>query len=282
MKTIIAVTLTMGAVLGILWGIMNHHSPHVSAQTNINDPLIITQTNGSVEGFAIPQAEVIFSDEQGNTTSTIADKTGKFSVNVSEKLPNHNGTIGIQQKINGLTGPIHTFQIGWIMRILNCSATEIVVRGKINTDIQIRLKNGSILSQGKTDNEGHYTGNIANVPAGSELTIIQMYGGIAFHKMYTLPPVPPKFTVTESTLAGIKGIGVPRGLMCVSQTSFGHFNFADGTFFLDFPLLNGVRPPLGSKIYLYQKKDDRSGPVQEVLVGWSQRVAPMTEASSSL
>ncbi|MBC6316682.1 immunoglobulin-like domain-containing protein [Listeria grandensis] len=281
MKTILAATLTVGAVLGILWGIMTHQPQQALAQPNVNDTLIITQSYGLVEGFAIPQAEVIFSDTKGNTTSTIADKTGKFSLNISKELPLHNGTISIRQKINGVTGPTHTFTVGWMMSISKCTATELTVSGKPNTDIQIRIGKETMLSQGKTDNNGNYTANISNVPVGSDLTIIQMNGGIEFHKSYKLPPVPPKFTVTESTLAGIKGIGLPRGIIREHQGIYGYYTSDNGTFLIGFPLYSG-QPALGSKLYYYQLKDNRSGPAQEVLVGWSQHVNPVTEATSDL
>ncbi|MBC1937906.1 hypothetical protein HCA69_16205, partial [Listeria grandensis] len=282
MKTILVATLTVGAVLGILWGIMTHHPQQALAQPNVNDALIITQSSGPVEGFAIPQAEVIFSDTKGNTASTFADKTGKFSVDVSKELPLHNGIIGIRQKINGVTGPAHTFIIGWMMSISKCTATELTVHGKPNTDIQIRIGKETMLIQGKTDNNGYYTTNISNVPVGSDLTVIQMNSGIEFHRSYKLPPVPPKFTVTESTLAGIKGIALPQASLLAYQDTFGYGNAADGTFFIRFPLLNGVQPTLGSKLYFYQKKDNRSGPIQELLVGWSQHVNPVTEVTSDL
>ncbi|MBC1474797.1 hypothetical protein HB852_09235 [Listeria grandensis] len=246
--------------------------------------MIITRSRAPIEGLATPQAEVIISDTKGNTTSSLADTTGKFSVDYPDSFVENGSTLTIQQKINGLTGPAHTFRIGWEVDILACTATEMVVAGKANTDTQIRLKNGSILSQGKTDDLGRHTANISHVPVGSELTIIQMYGGLELHKTYTLPPVPPKFTVTESTLTEIKGIGLPRGLISLHPDRSSFLIHPDGTFFIDYRIYwEPWEPPtLGSKLYFYQEYAGRSGPVQEVLVGWSQRVALMTEASSSL
>ncbi|MBC1558920.1 hypothetical protein HB911_09420 [Listeria booriae] len=276
MKTCLKVAVLLSAVLAIWWGMINQNPHQVAAQqNNINDSIIITTSYNPIEGIALPNAKIILTDYLGNTTDTIADKTGKFSLSTPVT---HNGTVDIHQELNGLAGPKSSILVGIRIGIRRCTPTEFVLSTFANADIQIRTETGAILSQGKTDNNNSYALDITNVRSGTILTSIVKSEGLEYPFSYTLPSVPPKFIVTKITETELEGMGMPGAFTSIQDGFYLSGNHSDGSIRLRFS-----RPlPLGSKQLFVQKYNDREGHPQEVLIGWSQVVDPVTAASTKL
>ncbi|MBC1227947.1 immunoglobulin-like domain-containing protein [Listeria booriae] len=276
MKTCLKVAVLLSAVLAIWWGMINQNPHQVAAQQkDINDPIIITQSFNPIEGNALPNAKIILTDYLGNTTDTIADKTGKFSLSTPVT---HNGTVDIHQELNGLVGPKSRMKIQNGIGVEKCTPTELVLWCFADAEIQIRTETGAILSQGKTSSGGRYTSDITNVRTGTILTSMVKSGGLEYHSSYTLPPVPPKFIVTKTTEYEIKGIGMPGASTGIKDDSFLLGNSSDGSIsYSSWRLL-----PLGSKQLFVQMYNYREGHPQEVLIGWSQIVNPVTAASTKV
>ncbi|MBC2175040.1 hypothetical protein HCB27_00315 [Listeria booriae] len=277
MKTCLKVAVLLSSILAIWWGIINQNPHQVAAQQkDINDPIIITQAFNPIQGIALPNAKIILTDYLGNTTSTTADKTGKFSL---FSPVTHNGIIDIHQELNGLSGPKSTMEIFKAIIISRCSTTELVLSCiATNADIEIRTETGAILSQGKTGSDYYYTVDITKVPDGTTLTSVLKSGGLEYHFSYTLPPVPPKFIVTKITEYELEGIGIPGAFTSIQDDHYWMENDSDGSILLQF-----WRPlSLGSKQFFLQEYNKREGHPQEVLIGWSQKVNPVTAASTKL
>ncbi|MBC2187864.1 immunoglobulin-like domain-containing protein [Listeria booriae] len=277
MKTGLKVAVLVSAILAIWWGIINQNPHQVAAQQkDINDSIIITTSYNPIEGIALPNAKIILTDYLGNTTDTIADKTGKFSL----KAPvTHNMTVDIHQELNGLSGPKSGIKIGDRIRIRICTPTEFILSTFADADIQIRTETGAILSQGKTGSDNLYTLDITNVRPDTILTSIVKSGGLEYHFSYTLPAVPPKFIVTKTTEYEMTGIGMPDAVTGIKDDHLWAVNRSDGSIsYISF----GGGLPLGSKQLFVQMYNDREGHPQEVLIGWSQVVDPVTEASTKL
>ncbi|MBC2187862.1 immunoglobulin-like domain-containing protein [Listeria booriae] len=276
MKTCLKVAVLVSSVLVIWWGMINQNTHQVAAQQkDINDPIIITASYNPIEGIALPNTKIILTDYLGNTTDTIADRTGKFSLRAP--VP-HNGTVDIHQELNGLSGPKSRIKIENWMQLLKCTPTEFALWSLADADIQFRTETGAILSQGKISSDGHYTLDITNVRPDTILTGIVKSGGLEYHFSYTLPAVPPKFIVTKTTEYEMTGIGMPGAVTGIKDDYFWAGNGSDGLIWFSFrsPL------PLGSKQLFVQKYNDREGHPQEVLIGWSQIVNPVTAASTKL
>ncbi|MBC1565616.1 immunoglobulin-like domain-containing protein [Listeria booriae] len=277
MKTCLKVAVLLSSVLAIWWGIINQNPHQVAAQQkDINDPIIITQAINPIGGIALPNAKIILTDYLGNTTSTTADKSGKFSLYAPVT---HNEKVDIHQELNGLSGPKNTMKIRPAITVSHCSTIELVLSCvAANADIQIRTETGAILSQGKTGSDHYYTLDLTKVPDGTTLTSVLKSGGLEYHFSYTLLPIAPKFVVTETTEYHIRGIGIPAaevGLLGdVSRTIISE----EGSFRARF----WKHVPTGTKLYFNQAYNQRVGPPQEVLVGWSQKVNPVTAASTKL
>ncbi|MBC1371544.1 hypothetical protein HB847_04110 [Listeria booriae] len=276
MKTFLKIAVLVSSVLAIWWGVLNQNPHKVAAQEkNINDPIIITQPYNPIEGIALPNAKIILTDYLGNTTNTTADKTGKFSLSAPVT---YNGTLDIHQELNGLSGPKGTMTVGNRIGIYLCTPTELVLWCFPNEDIQIRTETGAILSQGKTSSEGRYALDITNVRQGTILTSMIKSRGLEYHYSYTLPSVPPKFIVTKITEYEIEGIGMPGAVTGIKDDHYWGTNRSDGSIWLSF-----WKPvPPDSKQLFVQKYNDREGHPQEVLIGWSQKVNPVTAASTRL
>ncbi|MBC1558919.1 hypothetical protein HB911_09415 [Listeria booriae] len=276
MKTCLKVAVLVSSVLVICWGIINQNPHQVAAQQkDINDPIIITASYNPIEGIALPNTKIILTDYLGNTTDTIADRTGKFSL--SAPVP-HNGTVDIHQELNGLSGPKSRIKIEKWMQLLKCTPTEFALWSLADADIQFRTETGAILSQGKISSDGHYTLDITNVRPDTILTGIVKSGGLEYHFSYTLPAVPPKFIVTKTTEYEMTGIGMPGAVTGIKDDYFWAGNGSDGSI----SYRNWREFPLGSKQLFVQKYNDREGHPQEVLIGWSQIVNPVTAASTKL
>ncbi|MBC1794032.1 immunoglobulin-like domain-containing protein [Listeria booriae] len=276
MKTCLKVAVLLSSVLAIWWGIINQNPYQVAAQQkDINDPIIITQAYNPLEGIALPNAKIILTDYLGNTTDTIADRTGKFSLNAPVT---HNATVDIHQELNGLAGPKSRMVYGRQTQVRRCTPTELVLSAFADADIQIRTETGAILSQGKTSSDNSYTLDITNVRTGTILTSMVKSGGLEYHFSYTLPSVPPKFIVTKITEYEIEGIGLVGALFGMKDKHYWTGNSSDGS--IKFPI--GVSVSNGSKQFFVQKYNDREGHPQEVLIGWSQVVNPVTAASTKL
>ncbi|MBC1896113.1 hypothetical protein HCA68_00390 [Listeria booriae] len=276
MKTCLKVAVLLSSVLAIWWGIINQNPHQVAAQQKgINDPIIITQPYNPIGGIALPNAKIILTDYLGNTTDTIADKTGKFSLYAPFT---YKATVDIHQELNGVSGPKSTMTVANRIGINACTPTEFILWCFPNADIQIRTETGAILSQGKTSNEGRYTLDISNVRQGTILTSMIKSGGLEYHYSYTLPPIPPKFIVTKITEYEIKGIGMPDAVTGIKDDHYWGTNGSDGSISLRF----WRSVPLGSKQLFLQMYNDRMGHPQEVLIGWSQKVNPVTAASTKL
>ncbi|MBC1574303.1 hypothetical protein HB900_07500, partial [Listeria booriae] len=276
MKSCLKVVVLLSAVLAIWWGIINQNPHQVAAQQkDINDPIIITASYNPIEGIALPGAKIILTDYLGNTTDTIADKTGEFSLRAPVA---HNGTLDIHQELNGLSGPKNRMIVGNRTQVRRCTSTEFVLSTFADADIQIRTETGAILSQGKTGSDHSYILDITNVRPGTILTSMVKSGGLEYHFSYTLPSVPPKFIVTKITEYEIEGIGMPGALTGIKDDGYWGRNASDGSIWLQF-----WRPvPLGSKQFFLQEYDLREGNPQEVLIGWSQVVNPVTAASTKV
>ncbi|MDT0112507.1 Ig-like domain-containing protein, partial [Listeria booriae] len=189
-----------------------------------------------------------------------------------------NGKVDIHQELNGLSGPKSRIALGNRIGIYRCTPTEFILWSIANADIQIKTETGTILSQGKISSDSRYTLDITNVRQGTILTSMVKSGNLEYHFSYTLPPIPPKFIVTETTEYDIKGIGKPTATVGLQDGVFRHGVDADGSFRVR--LSNHV--PIGTKLYLNQAYDERESPSQEVLVGWTQKVNPVTAASTKL
>ncbi|MBC2002212.1 hypothetical protein HCA78_00430 [Listeria booriae] len=276
MKTCLKVAILLSSILAIWWGIINQNSHQVAAQQkDINDPIIITASYNPIEGIALPNAKIILTDYLGNTTDTIADKTGKFSLRAPVT---HNMTVDIHQELNGLSGPKSRIKLGNRIQLLRCTPTEFVLSTFADADIQIRTETGAILSQGKTGSDNLYTLDITNIRAGTTLTSIVKSGGLEYHFSYTLPTVPSKFVVTKITEDEIEGLGMPDAFFNMYGGSYWESNNSDGLIHLRF-----FRPvSVGEKLLFRQKYNEREGELQEVLVGWTQKVNPVTAASTKL
>ncbi|MBC1814435.1 hypothetical protein HCA60_18290, partial [Listeria booriae] len=175
-----------------------NQNPHQVAaqQKDINDPIIITASYNPIEGIALPNAKIILTDYLGNTTDTIADRTGKFSLRAPVT---YNGTLDIHQELNGLAGPKSRIPVQLSMSVFRCTPTELVLLTRFaDADIQIQTETGAILSQGKISSDSSYTLDITNVRPDTILTSIVKSGGLEYHFSYTLPAVPPKFIVTKT------------------------------------------------------------------------------------
>ncbi|MCD2205461.1 immunoglobulin-like domain-containing protein [Listeria booriae] len=277
MKTCLKVAVLLSSVLAIWWGIINQNPHQVAAQQkDINDPIIITQAFNPIEGIALPNAKIILTDYLGNTTSTTADKTGKFLL---FSPVTHNGIIDIHQELNGLSGPKSTMKIFKAIIISRCSTTELVLSCiAANADIEIRTETGAILSQGKTGSDHYYTVDLTKVPDGTTLTSVLKSGGLEYHFSYTLPPVPSKFVVTETTEYKMRGIGVPNGYVRIQGDVVMWQNESDGSLYMDY----WKHIPAGTKLHFIQSFNHREANPQEVLIGWSQKVNPVTAASTKL
>ncbi|MBC1778820.1 immunoglobulin-like domain-containing protein [Listeria booriae] len=277
MKTCLKVAVLLSSVLAIWWGIINQNPHQVAAQQkDINDPIIITQAFNPIEGIALPNAKIILTDYLGNTTSTTADKTGKFSL---FSPVTHSGIIDIHQELNGLSGPKSTMKIFKAIIISRCSTTELVLSCIANNaDIEIRTETGAILSQGKTGSDHYYTVDLTKVPDGTTLTSVLKSGGLEYHFSYTLPPVPSKFVVTETTEYEMRGIGVPNGYVRIQGDVVMWQNESDGSIYMDY----WKHIPAGTKLHFIQSFNHREANPQEVLIGWSQKVNPVTAASTKL
>ncbi|WP_185380001.1 immunoglobulin-like domain-containing protein [Listeria booriae] len=276
MKTCLKVAVLLSSVLAIWWGIINQNPHQVAAQQkNISDPIIITTSYNPIEGIALPNAKIILTDYLGNTTNTIADKTGKFSLYAPVT---YNGTVDIHQELNGLVGPKSRMKIQHSVSIFRCTPTELVLSTFADADIQIRTGTGTILSQGKTSSNNRYTLDITNIRQNTILTSMVKSGGLEYHFSYTLPPVPPKFIVTKITEYELEGIGMPGAFTSIQDDHYWMENNSDGSILLQF-----WRPlSLGSKQFFLQEYNKREGHPQEVLIGWSQKVNPVTAASTKL
>ncbi|MBC1331756.1 immunoglobulin-like domain-containing protein [Listeria booriae] len=276
MKTCLKVAVLLSSVLAIWWGIINQNPHQVAAQQkNISDPIIITTSYNPIEGIALPNAKIILTDYLGNTTDTIADKTGKFSLYAPVA---YHGTVDIHQELNGLSGSKNTIQIRRAITISSCSTTELVLYCvAANADIQIRTETGVILSQGKTGSDQQYTIDLTKIPDGTTLTSVLKSGGLEYHFSYTLLPTAPKFIVTETTEYDIKGVGMPAAEVGILGESRFTIN-PDGSFHVRFY----KHIPIGTKLYFNQVYNLRVGHPQEVLIGWSQKVNPVTAASTKL
>lgn len=276
MKTCLKVAVLLSSVLAIWWGIINQNPHQVAAQQkDINDPIIITQAFNPIQGIALPNAKIILTDYLGNTTDTIADKNGKFSLFAPFT---HNEKVDIHQELNGLSGPKNTMKIRPGIRVLHCSTIELVLYCvAANADIQIRTETGVILSQGKTGSDQQYTIDLTKIPDGTTLTSVLKSGGLEYHFSYTLLPTAPKFIVTETTEYDIKGVGMPAAEVGILGESRFTIN-PDGSFHVRFY----KHIPIGTKLYFNQVYNLRVGHPQEVLIGWSQKVNPVTAASTKL
>ncbi|MBC2366090.1 immunoglobulin-like domain-containing protein [Listeria booriae] len=276
MKTCLKVAVLLSSILAIWWGIINQNPHQVAAQQkDINDPIIITQAFNPIQGIALPNAKIILTDYLGNTTDTIADKTGKFSLYAPVT---YNGTVDIHQELNGLVGPKSRMKIQHSVSIFRCTPTELVLSTFADADIQIRTGTGTILSQGKTSSNNRYTLDITNIRQNTILTSMVKSGGLEYHFSYTLPPVPPKFIVTKITEYELEGIGMPGAFTSIQDDHYWMENNSDGSILLQF-----WRPlSLGSKQFFLQEYNKREGHPQEVLIGWSQKVNPVTAASTKL
>ncbi|MBC1358107.1 immunoglobulin-like domain-containing protein [Listeria booriae] len=277
MKTGLKVAVLLSAILAIWWGIINQNPHQVAAQQkDINDPIIITTSYNPIEGIALPNAKIILTDYLGNTTDTIADGTGKFSLSAPVT---YNGTLDIHQELNGLAGPKSRIKVQLSMSVLRCTPTELVlITIFADADIQIKTETGAIVSQGKTTSNNRYTLDITNISSGTILTSMVKSGGLEYHFSYTLPPVPPKFIVTKITESELEGIGMPGAGIVVRDSYLWQNNHSDGS--ISFRFLGQL--PLGSKQIFIQRYNDREGNPQEVLIGWSQIVNPVTAASTKL
>ncbi|MBC1800178.1 immunoglobulin-like domain-containing protein [Listeria booriae] len=276
MKTCLKVAVLLSAVLAIWWGMINQNPHQVAAQQkDINDPIIITQSFNPIEGTALPNAKIILTDYLGNTTDTIADRTGKFSLSAPVT---YNGTLDIHQELNGLAGPKSRIIVTNRIGVEKCTPTELVLWCFADADIQIRTETGAILSQGKTSSDSHYTLDITNVRSGTILTTMIKSDGLEYHFSYTLPAVPPKFIVTKTTEYEMTGIGMPGAVTGIKDDHWWAVNGSDGSI----SYRNWRESPLGSKQFFVQKYNDREGHPQEVLIGWSQIVNPVTAASTKL
>ncbi|MBC1285353.1 hypothetical protein HB818_06260 [Listeria booriae] len=277
MKTCLKVAVLLSSILAIWWGIINQNPHQVAAQQkNINDPIIITTSHNPIEGIALPNAKIVLTDYLGNTTDTIADKTGKFSLYAPVA---YHGTVDIHQELNGLSGSKNTIQIRRAITISSCSTTELVLFCvAANADIEIRTETGAILSQGKTGSDYRYTIDLTKVPDGTRLTSVLKSGGLEYHFSYTLLPIAPKFIVTETTEHDIKGVGMPDAEIGLLGDFSRWLISEDGSF----RALFWRHVPAGTKLYFNQVYNQRVGPPQEVLVGWSQKVNPVTAASTKL
>ncbi|MBC2187861.1 immunoglobulin-like domain-containing protein [Listeria booriae] len=276
MKIGLKVAVLLSAILAIWWGMINQNPHQVAAQQkDINDPIIITQSYNPIEGIALPGAKIILTDYLGNTTDTIADRTGKFSL----KAPvTHNITLDIHQEVNGLSGPKFRMEIGNWIQILKCTPTELVLWSFADAGIQIRTETGAILSQGKISSDSRYTLDITNVQTGTILTSIVKSGGLEYHFSYTLPAVPPKFIVTKTTEYVMTGIGLPSASIGMPGGTLWPINDSNGLIWYRF----WREFPLGSKQLFVQEYNYREGHPQEVLIGWSQIVNPVTAASTKV
>ncbi|MBC2171370.1 immunoglobulin-like domain-containing protein [Listeria booriae] len=276
MKTCLKVAVLLSAILAIWWGMINQNPHQVAAQQkDINNPIIITASYNPIEGIALPNAKITLTDYLGNTIDTIADRTGKFSLRAPAP---HNGTVDIHQELNGLSGPKSRIKIENWMQLLKCTPTEFALWSLADADIHFRTETGAILSQGKISSDGHYTLDITNVRPGTILTSIVKSGGLEYHFSYTLPAVPPKFIVTKTTEYEMTGIGMPGAVTGIKDDYFWAGNGSDGSISYKF----WVGLPLGSKQLFVQKYNDREGHPQEVLIGWSQIVNPVTAASTKV
>ncbi|MBC2167292.1 hypothetical protein HCB26_12000 [Listeria booriae] len=277
MKTCLKVAVLLSAILAIWWGMINQNPHQVAAQQkDINDPIIITTSYNPIEGIALPNAKIILTDYLGNTTDTIADKTGKFSLYAPVA---YNGTVDIHQELNGLAGPKSRIKVQLLISIFRCTPTELVLTTAFtDADIQIKTETGAIVSQGKTTSNGRYTLDITNIHQDTILTSMVNSGGLEYHFSYTLPPVPPKFIVTKITESELEGIGMPGAGIVVRDSYLWQNNHSDGS--ISFRFFGQL--PLGSKQIFIQRYNDREGNPQEVLIGWSQVVNPVTAASTKL
>ncbi|MBC2147371.1 immunoglobulin-like domain-containing protein [Listeria booriae] len=277
MKTGLKVAVLLSVILAIWWGIINQNPHQVAAQQkDINDPIIITTSYNPIEGIALPNAKIILTDYLGNTTDTIADKTGKFSLYAPVA---YNGTVDIHQELNGLAGPKSRIKVQLLISIFRCTPTELVLTTAFtDADIQIKTETGAIVSQGKTTSNGRYTLDITNIHQDTILTSMVNSGGLEYHFSYTLPPVPPKFIVTKITESELEGIGMPGAGIVVRDSYLWQNNHSDGS--ISFRFFGQL--PLGSKQIFIQRYNDREGNPQEVLIGWSQMVNPVTAASTKL
>ncbi|MBC1802742.1 immunoglobulin-like domain-containing protein [Listeria booriae] len=277
MKTCLKVAVLLSAILAIWWGIINQNPHQVAAQQkDINDPIIITTSHNPIEGIALPNAKIILTDHLGNTTDTIADKTGKFSLYAPVA---YNGTVDIHQELNGLAGPKSRIKVQLSIVIFRCTPTELVLTTVFtDADIQIKTETGAIVSQGKTTSNTDYTLDITNIHPGTILTSMVKSGGLEYHFSYTLPPVPSKFIVTKITEYELGGIGMPGANIIIKDGHYWVNNHSDGS--ISFRFLREL--PLGSKQIFIQRYNKREGNPQEVLIGWSQIVNPVTAASTKL
>lgn len=276
MKIFLKVAILVSSVLAIWWGMLNQ-SPHQVAaqQKNINDPIIITQSYNPIEGIALPNAKIILTDYLGNTTDTTADENGEFSLYAPIT---YNGTLDIHQEWKGLTGPKTRMKVQKAIQILRCTSTELVVSTLADADIQIRTEAGAILSQGNMGSNHHYHQDITNVRQGTILIITVKSGGLIYQSSYTLPPIPPKFIVTKATEYEIEGIGVPGAYISIKDDYVEIGTGSDGSVRFKFRELVAV----GSKLLFVQLYNARESHPQEVLIGWSQKVNPVTAASTKL
>ncbi|MBC2160826.1 hypothetical protein HCB21_13660 [Listeria booriae] len=277
MKNCLKVAVLLSSILAIWWGIINQNPHQVAAQEkNINDPIIITQSYNPIEGIALPNSKIILTDYLGNTTDTIADGTGKFSLSAPVT---YNGTLDIHQELNGLAGPKSRIKVQLSMSVLRCTPTELVlITIFADADIQIKTETGAIVSQGKTTSNNRYTLDITNISSGTILTSMIKSGGLEYHYSYTLPPVPSNFIVTKITETELEGIGMPGAFTSIQDGIYLSENQSDGSIQLRF--WRGL--PLGSKQFFTQRYNEREGHPQEVLIGWSQIVNPVTAASTKL
>ncbi|MBC1227946.1 immunoglobulin-like domain-containing protein [Listeria booriae] len=276
MKTCLKAAVLLSTVLAIWWGIINQNPHQVAAQQkNINDPIIITQSYNPIEGIALPGAKIILTDYLGKTTDTIADRTGKFSLSAPVT---YNGTLDIHQELNGLAGPKSRIIVTSRIGVEKCTPTELVLWCFADADIQIRTETGAILSQGKTSSDSHYTLDITNVRSGTILTTMIKSDGLEYHFSYTLPAVPPKFIVTKTTEDVMTGIGMPGASIGMPDGTLWPINDSNGLIWYRF----WREFPLGSKQLFVQRYNYREGHPQEVLIGWSQIVNPVTAASTKV
>ncbi|MBC1780649.1 hypothetical protein HCA46_17660, partial [Listeria booriae] len=235
------VAVLLSAILAIWWGMINQNPHQVAAQQkDINDPIIITASYNPIEGIALPNAKIILTDYLGNTTDTIADRTGKFSLRAPVT---YNGTLDIHQELNGLAGPESRIIVTNRIGVEKCTPTELVLWCFADADIQIQTETGAILSQGKISSDSSYTLDITNVRPDTILTSIVKSGGLEYHFSYTLPAVPPKFIVTKTTEYEMTGIGMPGAVTGIKDDYFWAGNGSDSSISYKFR----VGLPLGSK-----------------------------------